>query len=382
MTRRIKVQHVIPTLDQSGAEKQLAMLAAELPKDRFDVRVCALTRGGYYETKIRDADVPVEVLGKRLKIDPSTYLRLARSMREFAPDIVHTWIFAANCYGRVAARWAKVPHVIASERCVDQWKSNYHFAIDRFLMNWTDAVVANSYAVADFYRAHGIPMDKIRVIPNAIEPPDRSATHAGQQGRDGNQEAERQAILESLGIDPTASVIAVIGRLWPQKRVQDLLWATDVLRISGSRFVVLVIGDGPRRYALERFSRRLELDRIVHFLGHREDVDHLLRHAIDVVVIPSEFEGMPNVAMEAMRAARPVIATRIPGMDELVVDGVTGTLIEPKQPFLLAKAMAALLMDRESRVRMGEAGRRRVFQQFSPSKMIADYVRLYEECVV
>ncbi|MFO0949057.1 MAG: glycosyltransferase [Planctomycetota bacterium] len=379
MTRRIKVQHVIPTLDQSGAEKQLAMLAAGLPKDRFEVRVCALTRGGFFESSLRDAGIPVDIIGKRLKIDPATFLRLTRCIREFAPDIVHTWIFAANCYGRVAARWAKVPHVIASERCVDQWKSKYHFAIDRFLVTRTDAVVVNSYAVADFYREQGIPLEKIRVIPNAIEPIQEGKSSPSGLGQD---DAKRKEILEAMGIDPSASVIALIGRLWPQKRVQDLLWATDVLRISGSKFVVLIIGDGPRRAALERFSRRLELDRIVHFLGHRKDVDHLLRHAIDVVVIPSEFEGMPNVAMEAMWAGRPVIATRIPGMDELVVDGVTGTLVEPKQPFLLAKAMAAFLTDREARLRMGEAGQRRVHQLFSPSTMITRYAQLYEECVV
>ena len=97
----IKLALVIPTLDRSGAEKQMTLLASRLPRDEFEVHVFALTRGGPFEQSLREADVPVTILGKRWKFDPASMLRLRSALREFKPDIVHTWLFAANAYGRI-----------------------------------------------------------------------------------------------------------------------------------------------------------------------------------------------------------------------------------------------------------------------------------------
>ncbi len=112
-----RILHIIPTLDAHGAEKQLSLLATGLPGERFDVHVCALTRSGPYEAKLRDAGIPVVVIGKRWKLDPAAYSRLKRHIAQLKPDLVHTWLFAANSYGRAAALAAGVRHVVASERC-------------------------------------------------------------------------------------------------------------------------------------------------------------------------------------------------------------------------------------------------------------------------
>lgn len=366
MTKPIKLMHVIPTLDQSGSEKQLALLLTNLPRDRFDPSVCVLTRGGYYQQMLQDAGIPVTVLQKRLKIDLACLRKLRGLMKQVQPDIVHTWLFAGNSYGRLAARLAKVPHVIATERCVDEWKSDYQFIIDRRLARWTDALVANSHAVADFYRGKGIPGEKIRVISNACPEPQPQPDPA----------IARE--IADLGITDSSMVVGFVGRLWPQKRVEDLLWATDILRISGAPLHVLILGEGPKRHALENFAARLKVNSIVHFLGHRSNVASWMAR-MNVLVIPSEFEGMPNVALEAMHIGLPIVATRIAGMDEVVVDGMTGILVEPKEPFNLAKAISKLLSDQELRERLGQAGRRLVHDRFSVAGMVKQYVELYEE---
>jgi glycosyltransferase involved in cell wall biosynthesis len=363
--RPIKILHVIPTLDQSGAEKQLALLVSHLPRDRFETTVCALTRGGFYEDRLREAGAEAHVLGKRFKWDPMALWRLRDLIRETGPDVVQSWLFAGNCYGRVAGWWAGAPRLIASERCVDSWKRQYQFAIDRRLARWTDVVVANSKAVGEFYAKVGISTEKLRVITNAVERSDGAL-------------ADREAKLAELGIPPDRPTLGFIGRLWPQKRVHDLIWAADVLTISGWNLHVIIIGAGPRRAALERFSHSLELEDVTHFLGHRRDAEELLA-AIDVLVIPSRFEGTPNVALEAMQAGKPIVASRIAGMDEVVVDGETGLLVEPKQPFALAQALGKLLKDPQLRERMGEAGRRRVNECFTVQRMTAAYQQLYEE---
>lgn len=363
MPRR-KILFVIPTLDPSGAEKQLTLLATHLPRDRYEPAVIALTRGGPFEEPLRGAGIDVMVLKKRLAWDPLCLARLTAELRRRRPDLVHTWLFAGNTYGRVAARLAGVRRVVASERCVDSWKAGYQLAIDRWLARGTDRIVVNTEAVGAFYRKAGIASEKLLVIANAIEPID--------------PEAPAPDLRAELGLSLDAPLVGFVGRLWPQKRVHDLIWAIDVLRLSGREAHLAIIGEGPRRPALERFVRNIDIGSRVHFLGHRPDAAALLP-ALDLLVLPSQFEGMPNVVLEAMRAGRPVVATRIPGMDEVVADEVTGLLVPPRQPFEIARAIERLLADQGLRRRMGEAGRERALRDFSIPRMVDAHARLYDE---
>lgn len=361
-----KILFVIPTLDQSGAEKQLALLASRLPATKYQVEVCALTRGGPYQAVLEEAGVPVHLVGKRLAWDPWALWRLTGLIKRIRPDLVQTWLFAGNCYGRVAAALAGARRRIASERCVDSWKSRYQLAIDRRLAKLTDRVVANSRAVAAFYQRQGIVPAKLLVIPNAVEP----VEVLDQQ--------TRRSRLASIGVDDDMPTIGFAGRLWPQKRVQDLIWAVDVLRIAEVDARLIIVGDGPRRASLERFTKGLDLVDRVHFLGHRSDARDLMA-AVDVVAAPSQFEGMPNVVLEAMAAGRPVVATQIAGMDEVVIDEETGLLAPPKQPFELAKALRRIIDDPVLARRLGDAGRQRALDHFSIEKMVESYERLYDE---
>jgi len=118
-----RILQIIPTLDRSGAERQLCLLACGLPKDEFDVHVCALTRGGPLEAPLKAAGVPLTVIGKPLKVDPAAFWRMKRHIQALQPDLVQTWIFAANSYGRGAALAAGARRIVASERCVDTWKA-------------------------------------------------------------------------------------------------------------------------------------------------------------------------------------------------------------------------------------------------------------------
>ena len=176
MTRRIL--HIIPTLDRSGAEKQLTLLACGLPRGEFDVHVLALTRGGPLEAPLVEAGIPLAVLGKARKLDPAAFLRVKRHVESLRPDLVQTWIFAANSYGRAAALAAGVPRIVASERSVDPWKSWHELAIDRWLARRTDRIIVNSSGVRDFYVRQGIDDRKFVVIPNGIAPAAASAARA------------------------------------------------------------------------------------------------------------------------------------------------------------------------------------------------------------
>jgi hypothetical protein len=164
----LKVLQLIPTLDRSGAEKQMVLLAGGLPKDRFQVEAAVLTRSGPLEAELAEAGVPVAVIGKRLKVDPFALGRLTRFIRAGKFDVVQTWIFAANTYGRIAARRAGVPVVVTTEMAVDLWKGKAERAVDRRLATWCDRLVGNSRAVVDFYRGLGVPDDRLEMIYSGI----------------------------------------------------------------------------------------------------------------------------------------------------------------------------------------------------------------------
>ncbi|MCS7239117.1 MAG: glycosyltransferase [Thermoguttaceae bacterium] len=361
---RHRVLQIIPTLDRAGAEKQMSLLVRHLDPERFEPHVCVLTRTGPLEGELRAAGIPVHLVGKRFRADPAAYLRLRRLVRTLRPTIVHTWLFAGNSYGRLAAWQAKVPVVIASERCVDLWKAGWQFALDRLLAKWSDAIVVNSVGVRDFYIARGLPAEKIVVISNAVELPPEAPS------------STREEILAELGLPQNARLVAVIGRLWPQKRIQDAIWAADLLKVVRKDVHLLVVGDGPQRNQLLRYRDQVEIADHVHFLGHRDDVPRLLPH-VDILWSTSAYEGQSNAILEAMAHGRPVIATDIPGTRDLVVSGKTGFLFPVGDRMALARLTERLLEDPELAWRIGSAARQFVAEHFSVRRMVEAFQELY-----
>lgn len=365
-----RILHVIPTLDRSGAEKQLTLLATRLPRAEFDPHVCVLTRSGPYEQELRAAGVPVTLIGKSGKLDPAALWRLKRHVESLRPDLVHTWLFAANSYGRAAALAAGVRRLVAGERCVDPWKRWHELALDRWLARRTDRIVVNSSGVRDFYVRHGLPAEKFSVIPNGILANDVVPLEPAG--------VSREELLAEMGLPQDARLIGAVGRLWPQKRLKDLIWAADLLKVIRDDVHLLIIGEGPHRRRLERYRRQVRIEDKVHFLGHRPDVPRLMPH-FDALWLGSEYEGMPNVIMEAMTAGVPVVATDISGNRDLVVNGETGFLVPVGDRAAFARQTKKLLDDRELARRLGEAGRRRVREEFTVERMVSRHGELYRE---
>ena len=364
---------VIPTLDQSGAEKQLTLLATHLPREQYDVRVVALTRGGPYADELSRAGIPLTVLGKRWKFDPFCLRKLSRQIREWQPDIVHTWLFAANSYGRMVAGGRGQPPVIVSERCVDSWKQGWQLQLDRWQIRRTARLVGNSQSVADFYREQGFPAERIRVVTNGIELPQIAAGSLTIAERD----RQRAALC---GLPPGVKVVGFVGRLARQKRTADLIWTMLLLESLRQDVYLLLIGDGPERESLERYARDLNLESRILFLGHRSDVSAILP-LLDVFCLPSDFEGMSNSVMEAMAHGLPVLASNIPPNRELVIDGVTGHLIPVGDRAEFARVALPLLEHPELAQRLGSAGRDRMANEFSVAKMVAEYGAVYNEVI-
>ncbi len=404
-TPLIKLALLIPTLDRSGAEKQLVLLATRLPRDEFDVQVIALTRGGPYEQTLHDQGIPVTVLGKRWKFDPAALSRLRAHLRRLSPHVLHTWLFAANAYGRLAAGSRPAWKTVVSERCVDSWKASWQLWLDRRLIPRTDRLVANSSSVAEFYRQHGFPAERITVINNGIELPGGDDLCPGDQTPGvSNEEAgreeplsgrfvstaagssrhrvfsskDRAQLLSELELPPGAKLVGHVGRLAKQKRVDDLLWAAQVLRQADERAYFLVIGDGPERDRLVQHAHDVECVDHVRFLGHRSDAAALLA-MLDVYWLGSDFEGMSNSLMEAMAAGIPVVVTDIPPNRELVMHGEQGYLVRVGDGVGFAQFTKRLLQDESLARKLGDAGRRRMEQDFNVQTMVDAHAKLYRD---
>lgn len=363
----LKVLQLIPSLDRSGAEKQMVLLSKGLPRDRFQVEAAVLTRSGPLEADLRSAGVPVTSIGKRFKLDFGALRRLTRFIKAGKFDVVQTWLFAANAYGRVAAKRAGVPVIVANEMAVDLWKGRIERIIDRRLATVSDRLVGNSRAVVDFYRELGVPEGRLAVIHSGIEIDESPAPTA-----------DREGVRAELGFPVDAPLVLFAGRLAPQKRVGDLLKALDLVQIVQPNMRAAIAGDGPQRDVLERIARNYDLTERLRFLGHRDDVPRLMA-AADIVVLPSAYEGLPNVVMEAMSLSKPVVATEAPGTIELIVDGETGVLVPIGNAPALARETRDLIRDPNRARQLGEAGRRRVQAEFRADDMIARFAELYEK---
>ena len=363
----VKVVLVIPTLDRSGAEKQFTLLATGLPREEFDIHAVALTRSGPYAEPLQAAGIPLTILNKRLRFDPIALWKLRTLVRRLNPDVLHSWLFAANAACRLIAGRQPRPQVVVSERCVDSWKSGWQLRLDRRQIRRTTRLVANSPGVADFYRNLGVPNDKLTVIPNGIEIPAEPVTG-------------REAVLEELDIPPGTRIVGYVGRLARQKRVRDLVWAMQLLKQLNERVCLLIIGDGPERRRLEDLARHLNCDHLIRFTGHREDAGRLIR-LMNVFWLASDFEGMSNSVMEAMAAGVPVIASDIPPNRELVRDGETGYLVEVKDAVGFAQFTDRILADDTLASRLGTAGQQRMRQHFSVAGMVEAYAQLYRNLV-
>lgn len=365
-----RILQIIPTLVRGGAEKQMSLLATGLPKNEFDVHVCLLTSDGPYREVLEQDGIPLHFVNKKWKVDVGAYYRLKKIIKSVEPDLVHTWIFAANSYGRYAALNCSVPHVIAGERCVDPWKRWHEFAIDRYLAKRTDGLVTNSNGVVDFYNSKGIARDRFTVIPNGIVCPDLRPV--GEMKR---------VLLDALDLPHDTRLVGTVGRLWPQKRMKDLIWAADLIKCVRDDVHCLIVGDGPLRWRLEKFRDQVEIADRVHFLGERADAKEIIS-CLDCFWLASDYEGQSNALMEAMAAGVPSVVSDIPGNRDLVLEGQTGFLIKPGDRAVYAQKTLAILNEPELAERMGKKARQRMESDFTVTQMIDRHAEYYRQLLL
>ena len=360
---RRRVLLVVDSLDTGGAERHVADLAAALVA-RGDAVTVACSVAGPLAPPLERLHVDVRpLLGRLVKRRAS--LRYARALRRLLHtesfDVVHAHVYASAVAAAIATAGTGVP-LIVTEHTEGCWKRRRHHRASRLTYRRAARVIAVSAAVRDLLvQRSGVRPEKVVCVPNAIVPapslPRRRPERRARGGR---------------------PLVGRVARLQPEKAVDVFLEAAARVApvVPEARF--LVVGDGPARAELERLASSLGLDGHVRFLGLRADARDVIAR-LDVLVVSSRSEGTPLVALEAMEAGVPVVATAVGGLPDQIEHGRTGLLVPPDDAEALGAALVELLADPGRARVLGEAGRRRAVALFDYGEMFRRVERVYAD---
>ena len=368
MRDRIKVMGLITGLNTGGAEMMLYQTMTRLDRGTYEPVVVSLERGGKLADRLRESGIRVYELGftKRPSGWPRLF-QLLKILRREQPHVLHAYMFHADLIGRLFGRMAGVPVVISSIR-----NENIGGRLRECLLGMTkryaDRVTAVCKAAGERQVKSGaVSREQLTVIYNGVD----LTRFEAVQGE------SRCVLRRELGIPEDHFVFATVGRMERQKNHLRLLESMADLEPASRRITLLLIGDGSLRPDIERKIAELGLEANVCLAGLRSDVPRLLR-AADAFVLASLWEGFPNVVIEAMASALPVIATRSGGVGEILDPPHSGFIVEPDDRAEMPKAMNALAaMDSRIRERMGLYAKHAVSERFTLERTLEQTEQLY-----
>jgi glycosyltransferase involved in cell wall biosynthesis len=371
--RRIRVLQLITSLDRGGAENHLLALLRHADRAAFDIEAAVLSGEGELVPIFRQAGIPVHLLKARNRFDPAALSRLVGLLRDRHFDILHSHLFRADIYAGLAVGrlGERRPLLVSTRHNDDRFFLNPFVGLVHYLVSARqDLIIAISDHIARFTVARGVRHPaRVRRVYHGIEPPLTRAL-----------EREGQRIRHELGIAPDDFLVGNVGRLALQKGQRHLIAAMPLLLERVPRAHAVIAGSGDLEEYLRDLAEEVGVAEHVHVLGPRKDVPALM-HAVDVFAMPSIWEGFGLVLLEAMAAARPIVASRVATIPEVVLDGETGLLVPPGDPHALADALSQLAEQPVLARQLGEAGRERLRVQFSLEKMVGDTELLYRELV-
>lgn len=368
----IKILHLLGSTIRGGTETMTLRLITNM-SSQFQNEVCFLSKRGPIGEELEHKGVRVYYLSlTSFWTIPIVAFRLYRLLRANHYDILHLYGLKANLLGRVLGRLSGHKRILGALRSMypSGSKKIWTLWIDRLTFWLSLGYVSNSQAAIDSLVAHGYDRHKFWLIHNGI---DIAPFYR-------RSEEEKEAIKGKYNLPLDKPIITCVANLRLPKGHEYLIEALHNLKNTSHDFITLLVGDGPLREKLERLVRELNLERHVLFLGSKaqQEIPNILA-ITDIFVLSSLWEGLPTAIIEAMAAGCPVVATAVGGIPEVVVDGVTGFLVPPKNVTALAEKIKLLLRDEGLRQRMGQAGAKRVKQQFTIEHMVSKYEELYRK---
>jgi glycosyltransferase involved in cell wall biosynthesis len=365
----MRILFLSTSMGMGGADSQLLSAAQELRSRGHEVLIISLTPLGPMGLQARSIGVPAESLEMERGIpDPRGLVRLARRVRAWRPDVVHSHMVHANLLARVLRLLAPVPALVSTIHNIYEG-GRLRMAAYRLTNRLVDHMTIISEAAADrFIRERIVPKELLSVVPNGVDPALFQRMPAGA----------RDTLRRSLGLDAEYTWLAV-GRFEIAKDYPNMLRAFAAVRERHPESVLLLVGRGSLQAETEALAGELALGEGVRFLGVRNDVPNLIG-AADGYVMSSAWEGMPMVLLEAAAGGLPIVTTRVGGNHEVVLDEKSGFLAPARDHDALASAMLRLMgLTETERRMMGEQGREHIRAQYSLTRLVERWEELYRE---
>jgi glycosyltransferase involved in cell wall biosynthesis len=362
---RIKVLMLVDMLSSGGAERAAAGLAVSLPQDRYEVCVVATRYGeGALLDQLSGAGVRYEILGRKSRYDIAPMRRLSRMLRDEGFHVLHAHKFGSNLWGAVVGRLSRVPVIVAHEHSWSYEGQPMRRILDgQVIGRLADVMVAVSTRDRELMTSvEHVPASKTAFIPNAIV----RRPHVAPAGD----------LRAELGLAPSASVVATLAMLRPEKRLDVMIeaFASVARKVDDAHLVIG--GDGWMQEEWDALAQRLGVGDRVHWLGLREDVEGVLA-AADVAALSSEREGMPLFAFECMATRTPLVATDVGGLRDVFPGGEGALLVPPGDSAAMADGLTGLLRSPERRRAMADAAYERM-PEFSAERAAERVGELYE----
>lgn len=363
---KISVCHLLPALPAHGAEQLLLDISRHVDQTQISFSICLISDLGPLVEDFRGLGIPVTYIAKKSRKDFSVVFRLAKFWRQNRFDIVHTHLFTADLWGRLAGLISRIPIVSTSHTTSDPNIGRLGRWLDRVLDLRNDAVICVSEAVRRYRIGEaGFDPDKLRLIENGIDL------------NRFDQKFSREEVLFRLGLPTGVRWIIIVGRLVPLKGHRFLVEAMALLAKDFPDLGLLIVGDGECEPFLREQVENLGLSSRVVFLGLRRDIPDILGIS-EIMVLPSSREGLPIVLLEAMAAGLPVAVTPVGGIPEVVEEGKTGFFIE-QNPESIAYVLRNLLENPALGRNVGKNARILVEERYDICKVAKKYEKLYQE---
>lgn len=365
-----RIIHIQKVAGIAGAENHLLTLLPQLRQYGYEPTMLVLAdsedRPESFIEQMRDRGVQTDLIPMGGDVDPLLVLWLVRYLKKHPFDLIHTHLFHADLYGTLAARLAGFRQIISTKHGFNPWRTRTLYAfLDRVAAAHQQQLIVISKALGEWLvEVERLPAQKMRVIHYAID---------GDKFRRG-----RSATSELVNIP--RPIVGTVSRLIHQKGVHVLLTAFAKCLEKYPQAALVIVGDGPSRGQLEERSRQLSIAPQTHLLGY---VPHPRLGAIardfDIFAFPTFGEGFGLVLLEAMSLGKPVVASKVMAIPEIVMDGETGLLVPPEDSDALAQALLRLMDDRSLCQQLGRAGRQRVEREFTLEVMVQKTIGVYQE---
>ena len=350
-----------------GGQRQSLFLAKELKRRGLPFFFIVQPESPLHQ-KACEAELPVLPFKMRNEFDLPAILRLAWAMKRKKCLLVHFHDAHSAAVGSVAASLAKVSFRIITRRVDFPLKKNY-FSRRKYMKN-VDVIIAISEGVKKVLVEGGVDPENVEVISSGI---DFSSFEEDSSALTSKDYLHREF---SFAVDDY--LVGIVAHLADHKGHQYLIQATKILKQQAPKIKTIIVGEGPLSMELDRQAKELDVEDIIFFLGFRKDIPKILS-SLDLFVLSSHLEGMGSSILDAMASRLPVVATKVGGIPEVVINGETGLLVPPRNPSALARAILRLYSDKTLASRLGQKGYELVHRKFSAEAMADKVVRLYEK---